>query len=75
MTTLCIAHVVTILLILTNITMELNRDCERVGSVCAPSRVVIEERIKFLSSLEDSQKMMSKMGKIVTINTTILFKI
>lgn len=75
MAALCIAHVVTILLILTKITMELNRDCERVGSICAPSRVVIEERIKFLSSLEESQKTMSKMGKTVTINTTILFKI
>lgn len=63
-TTLCIAHVVTILLILTKITMELNRDCERVGSVCAPSRVVIEERNKFLSSLEESQKRCLKWEKL-----------
>lgn len=75
MAALSITHIVTVLLILTKITMELNRDCESVGSVCAPSRVVMEERIKFLSSLEESQKTMSKMGKIVTINTTILFKI
>jgi len=72
----CIAHVVTILLVLTKITTELNRDCERGGNVCAPSRVVMgEERIKFSSSVVESQKIMSKMGKIVNISTTILFKI
>lgn len=76
MAALCMAHIVTILLILTKITVELNRDCERVGSISAPSRVVMEEeRIKFSSSLEESQKMMSKMGNIVNISTTILFKI
>lgn len=76
MAALYIAHAVTVLLIFTKITMALHRDCERQGSVCAPSRVVMqEEGIKFSSSIVESQKIMSKMEKIINISTTILFKI
>lgn len=76
MAALYIAHAVTVLLILTKVTVALHRGCERRGSVCASSRIVMqEERIKFSSSIVENQKIMSKMGKIINISTTILFKI